>query len=320
MTDFFRRTAFLSRIRDVFACSCRWVAYRLDLFRGGLRGEGVTRLVPRSGWTKTPNRLLDELAVAGAKLPARHRSILDFLVREAYGWHVEAVKASQRAIAAKLGVSDRTVREALRDLERWRVVRRRGAGRGRIAIFEILDPRGWRISKTGSAIRRAERRRRARGADQLLLPFPEVASVLELPTLVGVTSRVRRGGSPRRWVAALLEEKKKKIEIKPKANRRDRMRPTLSRRGDRMPNDDPLERASAEELAEIRRIRAARLRISRLRLGDPFDQAKIEKIRNAMDARDVDAEILRQEQALGAARERNRARCQVEAMRHEGRR
>lgn len=280
----------------------------------------MTRLVPRSGWTKTPNRLLDELAVAGAKLPARHRSILDFLVREAYGWHVEAVKASQRAIAARLGVSDRTIREALGDLERWRVVRRQGAGRGRIAVFEILDPRGWRISKTGASIRRAEARRRKRGVDQLLLPFPDVASVLDLPTLVGVTSRDRRGSGPRRWVSALLQEKKKKQEAEPKAKPRDRMRPTLSRRGDRMPNDPPLEKTSPEEIAEVRRKRAARLRISRLGLGSPFDQAKIEEIANALSDEDVVAEIDLREAILEAARASNQARRQVEAMRHEGKR
>lgn len=278
----------------------------------------MTRLVPRSGWTKTPNRLLDELAVSGAALPARHRSILDFLVREAYGWHTAAVKASQRAIAAKLRVSDRTVREALRDLERWRVIRRRGAGRGRIATFEILDPRGWRISKTEGSIRRAEARRRKRGGDQLLLPFPEIASVHDLPTSVRVTSRDRRGDIPRGWVDALLKKKKKKEESPAKAPPRGRIRSTLSRPGDRMPNDDPTERTTPEERAEVRKIRAARLRIARLCLGSPFDQKKIAEVSRAMDARDVDAEIERRERALEAERERNQNRRQVEAMRHEG--
>lgn len=280
----------------------------------------MTGLVPsRSGWTKTPNRYLEELARAGAGLPARHRSILDLLVRDSLGWHRQAVRASQRAIASKLGVSERTVREALGDLERWRVVRRSGGGRGRIALLELLDPAGWRISRTAGAIRRAEARRRSRVADQPLLPFDDVASVVDLPTVCHVTSRDRRGGIPRRCRGPSLIKKRKKEEGPAESSRRGRIPGTLSRPGDGMPNDDP-QKATPLERALVRRMRAARSLVRRREPSRVFDEAFVEEVASGLSDAAVEEEIARREAETEAARLADRHRREVENMRHEGRR
>lgn len=281
-------------------------------------GDGVSRLVPpKTRFTKTPNRLLDELARSGAALPARHRSVVEFLVREILGWHYNAVAVSQRAVGARLGVSPRTVRAVVADLERWRVLRRRGGGQGRVAIFELLEPAGWRITKTAAAIRRAEARRRARGCDQPLLPFGDVAVVVDHPTRLGVTSRDTRGGIPRGLAAALLLKRKKYKGVgiaEPGGTVRVR-----SRAGDRMPNDEP-PKATPEELAQIRRTRAARARVRRLDRSRVFDQAFVEWVAGSLNEAEVEEEIRLREAELAADHETQQRRRQVDAMRHEGRR
>ncbi len=281
----------------------------------------MTRLVPpSSGWTKTPNRYLEATARAGAALPARHRSILDFLLRKVFGWRLTTAAVSQRAIARRLGVSTRTVREALGDLEYWRVIRRRGRGQGRVAWVELLEPEGWRITRTRGATRRERARRLKRSGNQLLLPLPGVASVVELPDRAGVTSRdtvrdTSRDTSrsiPRGLGRAPLREEIKK-QGRPKSSR---IAPE-----DRMPNDDPLEtRPSAEEISEIRRLRAARLRIRRQGLGNPFDPILQADVAAALSSGEVDAEIERRELELAAQARAQRERRKAESMRHEGRR
>lgn len=279
----------------------------------------MARLVPpKSGFTKTPNRMLDESARAGARLPARHRSVVEFFVREMLGWHADALAVSQRAIAERLGVSASTIGAAVADLERWRVIRRRGSGRGRIAVFELLEPAGWRISRTAGAIRTAERRRRARGGDQLLLPFPDVAGVVDLPSQIRDRTRDRTRDVPRSLVAALIEKRKKSKGVGI-PERRDTVPLALSGRGDRMPNDEP-QRPTALELRQIRRLRAARARVRRLDPSRAFDQKLLDWTASSLTEAEVEEEIARREAELAAEETQRRARAQVEAMRHEGKR
>lgn len=276
----------------------------------------MTRLgPPRSRYTKTPNDYLDQSARAGASLPARHRSIVDLLVRELLGWHADALAISQRAIAHRLGISDRTLREAVGDLERWRVVRRRGAGRGRIAIWELVDPRQWRISRTAGAIRAAERRRLAGGGAQPLLPFSDVASVLDLPTQIRVRTRDRTGDIPRGWAAALVK-KRKKSKGGALSQPRGTVRLALSRPGDRMPNDEP-QRPTALEMRQIRRFRAARARVRRLDPTRAFDQALLDWTAKGLTEAEIDEELQLRDAETEQARERQRQVAQAEAMLHE---
>ncbi|MCP4871696.1 MAG: replication protein [Proteobacteria bacterium] len=282
-------------------------------------GDRVSRLGPPSSrFTKTPNALLDALARVGAAMPARHRSIVEFLVREMLGWHCDALAVSQRTIASRLRVSPRTVRAAVEDLERWRVLRRRGAGRGRVAVFELRDPREWRISKTAGAIRVSERRRRLRDCDQPLLPFEDVAAVLDFPTQIRGTSRDTRGDVPRRLVAALYKKRKKSKGVGI-SQPGDTVPMALTRPGDRMPNDEP-QKPTPLELAEIRATRAARARIRRLHLGDPFDLDLLKRVAAELTPEDVAEEIRLRELETADEHEARQHRLQADAMRHEGRR
>lgn len=282
----------------------------------------------RRGWTKTPNRLLDEQALAGASLPARHRAVLDWIVRQTLGWRATSIRVSQVRIARGVGSSARSVREVLVDLERWRVVERREAARGRVAWLAVLEPSGWRISRTLGAILRAERRRIARGGDQPLLPFPDVARVLSIPTRarvptpVGVRKEDTKEDLLLSRVRALTTlRKRKKTGQCVAAERRGKVGSTLSRRVDRMPNDPP--QPSPEERARFRARRAAKYQIRRTtgrNVWTDWDaDPELVALAESMSVEEVERELAAHDEETATRARRDRDRRQNEAMRHEGR-
>ncbi len=107
-------------------------------------------------------------------------------MRQTAGWHADQVEISIGEIATSSGCGYTTTREAIVDLELWRVIRRHGKGAGRLARFELLDPAGWKIGRTRKAIARRNRRR---GGQQIELPLPGVAQVVEALTHFRVSSR-----------------------------------------------------------------------------------------------------------------------------------
>lgn len=107
-------------------------------------------------WTKHPHEYEEALATIAA--PAAHRRVLGVLARETWGYHVNSAPISSRFISDATGIDARRVRRLLDDLVDWRVVIRRGGGRGRVAAYGIAPPDRWRVGMTREAVARRERR------------------------------------------------------------------------------------------------------------------------------------------------------------------
>ena len=272
------------------------------------------------GWTPVPHSVLE--ALAAAPLPGTHRAIVDVIVRELLGWHVRECAIPVRDITERTGGIDaRTVRRCLDDLRAWRVLIRRKAGRGVVAVYALGQPHRWSVGVTVAAIRRRQYQQETEGA-QLLLPLRGVAYVTPIRprgrqhrgTRVGAVAPTLRPGP-------YLPEKKKESSRNAafaQGPEGDTIPPI--RRIEDAPMADPV--PTEEERERFRARRAAKFQIQRLTgrrvLSAWSEDPELEALAVKLTPAQIAAELVLhdEEEAAGAAKAQ--AQRTAESMRHEG--
>lgn len=88
-------------------------------------------------FTATPNRILDRLI--GYRLPPTHRQVVDWIIRNTYGWHKPMVERDLCAISKALGIDKTAACRAIRSLLDQNVIIQEGR---RIAVNPAVDAWG----------------------------------------------------------------------------------------------------------------------------------------------------------------------------------